>query len=517
MNVRVLACVAVTALLAPGAGARAQPATQPASAPASQPTAPGADPRDAEIFGEAPAPPDEQPAGQPPALGGTERDQAIFGAEAPAATTSRPATRPASTTPDLGRRLLQLGTDRLQIGGLLYLRFNLGLTDSDAVEDHPLSMPNLVDIYLDARPSDRLRALVRGRLHWNPAFDEDNPLAGVPGGGELCALADPTSSDPMAQALVGICAGGSQTSAELNELWLKFDIARRLWLTVGLQRVLWGATRLWNPVDVVNQSQRPVLSPFDPRGGVPMVKLHLPVESLGWNFYLAGLLDRVTSLDRAGVVGRGELVFSTVELGLVGAYREASDPTVGLDWSAGIWDFDLTGELALRFDERFDDDVALQSTLGLQYSMAVFDDDFFVVGGEYFYNQLGQDRVDLLGLFSGEAQFFYAGRHYGALFATLPGPAQLDDWTFTLSGVGNLSDKSFVLRFDLAVRVLTYLTVQAFVVGHLGEQGELRLGDDLWPTGVPRQIPDPQNPGQLLSLSIPTQVLDLGLWLSLDL
>jgi hypothetical protein len=489
---------------------------QPTTRPATRPVAPASDPRDAEIFGEAPAPSEAQTA-EPPSPAGTERDRAILGGEIPDEATSQPAARPGSTTPDLGQRLLQLGTDQLQIGGLMYLRFNLGLTDSDAIADHPLSLPNLVDIYLDARPNDRLRALVRGRLNWNPAIDEDNPLAGLPGGGDLCGLADPASSDPLAQALAEICGDASQTSMELNELWLKLDIARQLWVTVGLQRVLWGTTRLWNPVDVVNQSQRPVLSPFDPRGGVPMVKLHLPVESLGWNFYLAGLLDRVTSLDQGGVVGRGEFVFSTMELGLVGAYREASDPTVGLDWSAGIWDFDLTGELALRFDERFDDEVAVQSTVGLQYSMAVFDDDFFLVGGEYFYNQLGQDRVDLLALFSGEAQFFYAGRHYGALYATLPGPAQLDDWTFTFSGVGNLSDKSFILRFDLAVKVLTYLTVQAFVVGHLGEQGELRLGDELWPAGVPRQLPDPNNPGQFLSLSMPTQVVDLGLWLSLDL
>jgi hypothetical protein len=426
-----------------------------------------------------------------------ERDEQIFGSPAdtpasmPVAAAPRAATTPQPpATPDLERRLLQLGDDRLQVGGLMLMRFNWNLTNGDSLADHRIGMPNLVDVYLDARPTDRVRGFVRGRLLWDPSLD---------------------ASDPLVRA-----QGGEPTRVQLNELWLKFDIGRRVFVTLGQQLLLWGASRLWNPTDVINQTLRPVLSPFDQRNGRPLLKLQLPIESLGWNLYAIGVLDRVDSLDEAGIVGRAELVFSTVELGIVGAYRDEADPVVGLDLSAGVLDFDLTSEASLRIDDRFDHGVALQTTAGIAYNLSVFDDDMLIFGGEYFYNQLGARSVDPLELFSGARQFFYAGRHYLALFATLPRPSTLDDWIFTLSGVGNLSDKSFIARFDLSVQLLTYLTLQAFVVAHFGRAGELRIGDAAFPEAsraIARTFYNPDDPTQ----PVPTQVVDLGLWLSLDL
>lgn len=492
---------------------RPAPATEPASRPAAA-TRPASRPTGDKERKPAAA---TQPAGHPDfppgerdseIFGGqSERDSEIFGGEgagehqpsvAPGAA-SRPARPPADGGASrLEQRLLSLGTDRLQIGGMLYLRFNVGLTDGDELGDHSISMPNLVDVYLDARPNERLRGFVRGRVNYNPTVNEDDPLVKQ--------------------------AGTKQVSVVLNELWLKLDIYRYVYVTIGQQRVLWGTTRLWNPVDVINATRRPVLSPFDARNGVPMVKLHLPIERLGWNVYVVGLMDRVSSFDKAGVAGRAEFVFSTLEVALTGAYRAGLapdhrhnlDPRVGLDLSAGIWNFDLSAELGLFFDDRFSHHLGVQSSAGLQYTVGVFDNDMLILGGEYFYNQLGSDHPNPIDLFTGKAQFFYAGRHYGSLFVALPSPAKLDDWSFTLSAVSNLSDLSYVLRFDLTVTVLTYLTVQAFIVGHLGKAGELRLGDGAFPAdqrAVARQLFNPDQPNR----PIPTQLIDLGLWLRLDL
>ena len=451
------------------------------------------DPRDAEIFGADEEPetsdPQDRSEGKKPAkddddwpkppgggAGKDRRDQDVFGGD--------------HKSPDLEQKLLNIGNDKLQIGGLLYLRSNLALTDGDKVEDHRLSMPNLLDLYLDARPNDRLRAFVRGRLSYDPTLNEQSAAAQL--------------------------SGAKQVEVELDELWLKLDIARRVFVTIGMQKVRWGTTRLWNPVDVINSTFRPLLNPFDARHGVPLLKLHLPIESLGWNFYLAGVMEQVDTLDKAGVAGRAEFVFSTVEASLTGAYRNNSDPRLGLDFSAGIWDFDLLGEVGLNFDEELDYELSVQVSVGLQYTMAVFDNDMMIIGAEYFFNQRGTDEVNPMDLYTGKAQYFYIGRHYAGLSVTLPRPGNLDDWTFSLSSVGNLSDRSFIVRFDVSVRVLTYLTIRAYFTGHLGQPGELVLGDAAFPEPdrtVMRAILSPDDPTR----PIPAQLFDVGLWMSLDL
>lgn len=444
------------------------------------------------------------------------RDEAIFGGEpddpvpaaAGEATESRAQPQADRDTQMLGRpdqgaesvaadpaaklegRLLDLGTDRLQIGGLMLLRLNMNFTDGGSIEDQRISLPNLVDVYLDARPTDRIRAFVRGRLLWDPTVSDDNTL------------------DQLSQARV--------TEVQLNELWLAFDIARFMFVTLGQKRVLTGTTRFWNPIDVINEQRRPVFNLFDQRNGVPMVKLHVPVESLGWNFYAIGVMDEVDSLNKAGVFGRAEFVVSTVEFGLIGAYRESFFPVVGADISAGIWNFDLAGEMTLKFDEQFDNNVSLRTTAGLAYNIAVFDEDMLIIGTEYFYNQQGSADTDVLGLLTGTAQFFYTGRHYGAVYATLPGPARLDDWTFTVSSVGNFSDHSFIARFDVSVRLLTYLNLQMFVIGHFGNHGELRLGADAL-TEEEKRIAEEILEVDDINEVFPAQVVDIGFWLSLDL
>jgi len=441
-----------------------------------------ADTRDDSVFGAAPSEPVLPSAAADAPATGAQLRPAVPAARRPDATPPATTTAPEPTAP-------RPDPQRLELGGLLLLRFGAALSDGGP-EDQRLSMPNLLDLYLDARPNDRLRAFARGRLLYDPTLD---------------------ATSAVAQA-----TGQRQTRAQLNELWLKLDLARRLFLTIGQQRLLWGATRIWNPVDFVNREYRPVLSPFDARNGVPMVKLHLPLEQLGWNLYAAGLIERAMRLDGAGVIARGEVVWGTVEAALSGAYRRGTDPRLGLDFSAGLWELDLTGECALRWPRGEGARPVVQSAAGLQYALPVFERDLLLLGGEYFFNDEGTRRVDPLELFTGRRQFFYAGRHYGALFASLPRPGALDAWSFTLSAISNLSDRSVLARLDVSVLLLTHLTLQAFVVGHLGRHGELRFGEAAIPAAeraAARALLQPD----ALDEPIPTQLVELGLWLSLDL
>jgi hypothetical protein len=429
-----------------------------------------------------------------------------------------------------------LEEDKLQLGGMLYMRTQ-GQFYTGFMDDPSLMMPNLLDVYLDGRPGDRVRAFVRGRLKFDPL-----PQAPVPGfprkvGKDLEAMADDMGMELPAR---------DATDVLLDQFWLKFDIARTVFVTAGRQPVHWGTTRLWNPTDLVNRSRREPLALFDERTGVTALKLHFPIESLSSNVVGLLLLDDADSIRHLGGALRLEAAFSTVELGLTGMVRRepttaAGDgdadyilPRLGLDLSAGIWDLDLTAEAGVRFAdssrndplfEAGDHKAVLQAAAGLSYTLKYSAEDFLVVGTEYFFNpegysdsssyslllaeslagSLGADAAGGSGGESGtdgEASQggataasggftpFYMGRHYGAVYAMLPSPGSWDYTTFSMSGVGNFSDESYLVRFDYSVTVLTWLSVQAWGAVNLGKKGgEFRFG--MAEGDIPLYVPSP--------------------------
>ena len=137
--------------------------------------------------------------------------------------------------------------------------------------------------------------------------------------------------------------------------------------------------------------------------------------------------------------------------------------------------------------------------------MKYSDEDAVTFGAEYFYDRSGYESPRiypvLLGValvapldvaagtkFAGQPNPFtpfYLGRHYAGAFASLPSPGRWNDTTFTLSVLGNLSDKSFVARLDHSVLLLTYLRLETYVAGHFGaREGEFRLGFSLPPQSL---------------------------------
>ena len=82
--------------------------------------------------------------------------------------------------------------------------------------------------------------------------------------------------------------------------------------------------------------------------------------------------------------------------------------------------------------------------------------------------------------------------------------------TFSLTNLGNLSDKSFITRVDFTIRVLSYLQVEAYADTHYGARGgELRLGFDT-PAGTLGGQPIP-------AISLPAPTFDLGVGLRMSI
>ncbi len=401
--------------------------------------------------------------------------------------------------------LLSDAYDKLSIGGLIFLQADLGVTDygdplapamgQPAARDGlatTLASPSFFDVYFDARPTEHLRAYIRGRVN----FD-----ASAVGGGQT----------RFGQAV-------DPVTAALDQAWLKFDLAQSLFVTVGREKVKFGVGRLWNPTDFVNQERLDALAGvtvFDRRLGVGLLKLHFPIESLGWNFYAIGTLDGATELDEPGGILRAEILLGTTEIALSGSLRKDNPQRVGLSVSTAVWWFDLKAEAALAFNsselslrgrcnvaqaagelavdpttrpgslgEVFDreDEVVPQILAGAELGIPFGDEDTFYLGGEYFYNHTGYDdetfypcliASSALGLGGPQPSFtpFYLGRHYVGAYAFVQAPGRWDDSSFFLSAIANISDGTGVLRFDYRHRALTYLNINAYVTGHLGPRG----------------------------------------------
>jgi hypothetical protein len=419
-------------------------------------------------------------------------------------------------TPGAGPRLSDevAPEDPLKIGGQIYLRGQVLAQQGQAARDYALSSPSLLDVYMDVRPNDRVRGFVLGRMFFDPTLpqtaDQGAGLNNVgPQGG--------FSSD-------SISLSTRTPRVALDQMWLRFDIKRRVFVTAGRQHVRWGTARFWMPTDYLHIQRRNPLDVFDARTGTSMVKLHIPWEDKGWNFYAYGITENTDATPTASKVAgaaRAEVVLGTSELGAGVFARRGQRPKLAADFSTGIWDLDVYGEAAVRFARDIDrvrfnshpegeptvdtaypaargSGVKVQATGGVSYSLKYADKDVFTLGGEYFYNGLGySDTAVYPGLIplrtpplNEPASFFYLGRHYAGVFATAPAPCSWDNTTFTLSTLTNLSDRSGITRLDYSFILLTHLRLEAFGAVHWGERkGEFRFGlDSIF--GLPSRSPN---------------------------
>lgn len=402
-------------------------------------------------------------------------------------------------------------SDPLKIGGQLYWRVMSTALQGSKPQDWGMSAPALVDVYMDARPNDRVRGFVLGRMSYDPTL----PASGSSGSG-----ASGTTSDSL-----GSSTATRGPSVVLDQLWLRADILRTIFVTAGKQHVRWGTARFWAPTDYLHVVPRNPLLPFDPRTGTTMLKLHLPWEALGWNLYGYVLPNGPETAPSSGggfkvsdvtVAGRAEIVLGTLEIGLGTFKQRHNKAKFAGDLSFGLWDLDFYGEVAVRSASdvdlvTFDKDAVVadgmsaqsivdayfpvhrgsrwktQATGGVSYTHQYADKDTFTIGAEYFYNGLGytDPRAYPGVLFlhgtslQNPATFFYLGRQYLGVYATAPAPYSWDTTTFTLSTLANLTDKSGISRLDFSLVVLTHLRFEAYGAVHWGQRnGEFRLGLD---------------------------------------
>jgi len=422
-------------LLLPGAGAASPADTAP------PPAAPAAPDREAALFGTAPA-----AAGAPPG-------------------------EVATVPPDAPSAEVAL-EDPLRIGGGLYWRAQTTAPEDVPPDEWLFTAPALLDLYLDGRPNSRLRAYTLARMSYDPTE--------VSWWSRLLASSETTSESPQ------LPTTPADPRWTLDQLWFNLNLHQRAFVTVGRQHVKWGTARFWNPTDFLHDVYKDPLARYDERVGKTMVKVQLPWEAQSTNFYGIVLLEGPATVEQLGQLGgaaRIETVQAGAELGLDLLVQRERGLLVGVDLSTPLGPLDGYLEAALRDrgEPRWETVQGpaeepgwnVLATVGLEWSHKYNDEDSFLVGAEYFFNQLGYDDATLYPWLLAQGRFtpFYLGRHYAGVYGLLVAPGSWNDTTFLLATLGNLSDRSFLTRLDASVKILTQLTLEGFAAVHYGEAG----------------------------------------------
>lgn len=474
--------------------------------------------------------------------------------------------------PNAGTRLSQdvAPEDPLKIGGQIYLRANYAnpstTTVTTAVTDSTtgqttnttqrrqttVSAPSLVDAYFDARPNDRVRGFVLGRMFFDPTLPSASQLMSTSAMTGTMAGGTGTTFSTQTPLLSGVSTVRGPTTV-LDQLWLRFDILNTVFVTAGRQHVKWGTARFWTPTDYLHPVHVNPVAVFDARPGFTMLKLQVPIEKLGWNFYAFALAEGVSrwqqssmsypagsdttaTLAQVGGAARAEFVWGPAELGLDTVLYQDRNARYGADLSFGVGDFDLYADAGFENGSDiprvsvtpgaagtpdtttvyFSSGIKPQVVGGGTYSLKYNDNDVFTLAGEYFYNSRGYNNPrDYPGLFTkGLFEFFYTGRHYAALSAVMLAPWSWNHTNFTFTTLGNLSDQSFISRLDYSHTVLTHITFEAFGAVNYGRrEGEFRLGVDNLP--VSTTVAGTTTTAQTVSLEPQAFTLGVGLRISI--
>lgn len=371
--------------------------------------------------------------------------------------------------------------DKLQIGGRLEIRANANKVDDQRFQESPYFQNKTADVYFDTRPNKDVRAFFRMR------FYEDS-VRSSGGSDSLTNDEEPVAATEQ--------TGVSGIESAIDELWLKWDIDDTLFVTAGKQHVKWGRGRFWNPIDFTAVEVKDPFALFDRRLGQEMIKLHLPLEKEGHNFYLIAQFDDVARNDDVGIAARAEFsVGDNGEFAISAQSKRDRAIKAGVDAGFGLGNFDigiesawLTRDTGPRYQGDFDlltrvfptetyDDkkVYNQSVLNVEYVWKYNDDDNLNLGVEGFWNEMGYDTriLEFYSLLNGRSKVLYAGKNYVATYARLSAPGDWNDSSFILNAVQNLSDKTALARFTATYTFYKQITVEGYVSRCFGDYGEL--------------------------------------------
>lgn len=330
--------------------------------------------------------------------------------------------------------------DRLKMGGLLQYEYQIHDLENTPIEDYTTN-PMMLELYLDSQLKDDLRVFFRGR------FTHD-------------AAIDPTVPNIFTGQLM------SQDSSALDEMKIMFNTKKKIFWTLGVQKVKWGAAKFWNPTDFLNLQRRDFLRQEDLRAGISMVKAHVPFGDN--NFYLFAVHERSLEAQQTGTAARFEIPFSAGEFTLSGYARKGLPANIGADISFALGDFDIYAEAADN-----DKNTNKKVSGGLSYEFKYSDEDLVSLGVEGFWQDEGADDIATYPALVTARAFvpFYVAKSYGLFSIFLPKPSSWNQSSFIFYALQNTVDFSQYYRLAYSYTGMSDAIWTLAVGARIGEAG----------------------------------------------
>lgn len=319
-------------------------------------------------------------------------------------------------------------------GGIIGGRFYLSVKDEVELFDTDTNMASLdfySDVFLDARPSTEFRVFAKATIEY-PFDFTGTDTAGTP-------------------------------DLRHKELFADYSLYDRINIRAGKHTVTWGVGYFFSPADVISLTTIDPKNPEEEQTGPVSVKANIPLDV--HNVYTYIVLDELARNGYPVIAPRAEFVAGPAEFGIGAAYQYDNPVYAMVTVSTSLFNVNFFGEGMVQYgaDRNFveETDVTMENPLGLE--VVTYDDKYFVsatagfstfedditdffgvsAAGQYFYNGIGYDNVDVLrdnqaalGIFfqNGDlnpSDLRYAGKHYSAVNLSL---TDLFETDFGLSG-----------------------------------------------------------------------------------
>lgn len=393
-------------------------------------------------------------------LAQVDREAELFGAQPEPSSTEIPAALASNSL-----------SDSMQIGGRLHYSLGTSLLENQKFYEGSSTNQKQADIYFDTRPNKNLRSFLRFRLS------------------ESSNKSDKNNQESASESSASVVTS-------LDELWVKSDIDNGVFFTFGRQHLKWGSGRFWNPTDFTAPLQKDPFAIFDNRLGQDLIKIHIPQEKNGNNYYLVLQFDSMKRNQDMGFAARGEwAVIGNGELALSFQARSKAPVQFGVDYSGALGPIDIhiesatsTNSSRLVYGGKIDpvagtlpsgkiDKKNWKTTalLGFESTLNYNEDDNLNIGVETLYNQAGYVERDLemYSLVTNQTKYLYSGRNYVGAYFRISNPGSWNKTTFILNGISNLSDNTSVARITGSWNFLQNLNLQADAGRCFGDAGEL--------------------------------------------
>ena len=140
------------------------------------------------------------------------------------------------------------------------------------------------------------------------------------------------------------------TLVDIKELFVDFNIDKKVYFRAGKQFLKWGTTYFWNPVDFVNIDQKQFLALDAIRSGIYGFRAHIPQGINNLYFFINS--QDTQHLSQLALVTKYEFTVNNTEIGLSMYNKKDEVSLFGLDYSTNLFGLNWKNEIALTEKQR---------------------------------------------------------------------------------------------------------------------------------------------------------------------